>query len=309
MWEKYFILNITDYDLEKKIYVTVKKNSPEISASISPSETTFGNNFTLKFSGAKTDDKLYVIVDDLDFVDLPLTNGTLDDIIWGLDVGDHRIKLVYDNGVGFNGTDFYSNTFFVTVKKAPTPAKIKLTLKSIPVYKYAEKALLQATLKINGKAVKSKTIKFKFNGKTYKAKTNSKGIAKVTIKKSVLKKLKVGKKITYQASYGKKTVKKTVKVKKEAPKTTLTLKKANVKKSAKNALLQAILKKGKSALKSKTVKFKFNGKTYKAKTNSKGIAKVTIKKSVLKKLKVGKKITYQASYGKITVKKTVKVIK
>ena len=41
----------------------------------------------------------------------------------------------------------------------------------------------------------------------------------------------------------------------------------------------------------------------------KGVAKVTIKKKVLKKLKVGKKVKYQASYGKIVAKKTVKVKK
>ena len=70
---------------------------------------------------------------------------------------------------------------------------------------------MTATLK-NKKAIKNKLVTFKFNGKTYKAKTNSKGIAKVTIKKSVLNKLKVGKKITYQATYLKDTVKKTVKV-------------------------------------------------------------------------------------------------
>ena len=46
-----------------------------------------------------------------------------------------------------------------------------------------------------------------------------------------------------------------------------------------------------------------------AKPDKKGVAGVTIKKSVLKKLKLGKKVKYQASYGKTTVKKTVKVKK
>lgn len=89
----------------------------------------------------------------------------------------------------------------------------------------------------------------------------------------------------------------------------LTLKKVKVKKSAKKLVLTAKLTKGKSLIKGKTITFKFNGKTYKAKTNKKGIAKVTIKKSVLKKLKVGKKVKYQAKYGKLTVKKTAKVKK
>ena len=89
----------------------------------------------------------------------------------------------------------------------------------------------------------------------------------------------------------------------------LTLKKVNVKKSAKKLVLTAKLTKGKSLIKGKKITFKFNGKTYKAKTNKKGIAKVTIKKNVLKKLKVGKKIKYQAKYGKLTVKRTAKVKK
>ena len=90
-----------------------------------------------------------------------------------------------------------------------------LTLKSVTVKKSAKKLVLTATLgKINKKYLKNKKITFKFNGKKYTAKTDKKGVAKVTIKSDVLKKLKVGKKVTYQATYSKDTVKKTVKIKK-----------------------------------------------------------------------------------------------
>ena len=90
-----------------------------------------------------------------------------------------------------------------------------LKFKSVTVKKSAKKLVLTATLgKVNKKYLKNKKITFKFNGKKYTAKTNKKGVAKVTIKSSVLKKLKLGKKVTYQATYSKDTVKKTVKIKK-----------------------------------------------------------------------------------------------
>lgn len=84
-----------------------------------------------------------------------------------------------------------------------------VSLKTVKVKKSAKKLVLTATLKkVNGKYLKSKKVTFKFNGKKYTAKTNKNGVAKVTVKKAVLKKLKVGKKIIYQATYGKDTVKK-----------------------------------------------------------------------------------------------------
>ena len=86
----------------------------------------------------------------------------------------------------------------------------------------------------------------------------------------------------------------------------LTLKKVKVKKSAKKLTLTAKLAK---KLKNKKITFKFNGKTYQAKTNKMGVAKVTIKKSALKKLKAGKKVTYSATYIDDTIKRTVKVKK
>ena len=119
-----------------------------------------------------------------------------------------KIKIKIDQVPGtYKVTATYRNakvTSKIVVKQV-------LTLKSVKVKRSAKKLVLSATLK-NKKVIKGKTVTFKFNGKTYKTKTNSKGIAKVTIKSSVLKKLKVGKKITYQATYLKDTVKKTVKV-------------------------------------------------------------------------------------------------
>lgn len=88
-----------------------------------------------------------------------------------------------------------------------------LTLKKVKIKRSAKKLILQATLKINGKVAKGKRIIFKFKGKTYNAKTNKKGVAKVTIKKKVLRKLKAGKKVTYTAKYSKKPSKKLLKLK------------------------------------------------------------------------------------------------
>jgi hypothetical protein len=82
---------------------------------------------------------------------------------------------------------------------------VKQILKSKSVSAKKSKNLkFTATLKwSNGKALVGKKIVFKFRGKKYVAKTNKKGVATIKIKKSVLKKLKVGKKykisITYNA--------------------------------------------------------------------------------------------------------------
>ncbi len=90
-----------------------------------------------------------------------------------------------------------------------------LSLKKVKVKKSAKKIVLKATLKkVNGKYLKYKKITFKFNGKKFKAKTSKKGVAKVVIKQNTIKKLKIGKKIKYQATYLKDTVKYSVKVKK-----------------------------------------------------------------------------------------------
>ena len=75
--------------------------------------------------------------------------------------------------------------------------------------------MIKAKLKkSNGKAIAGKKLKLKFKGKTYTAKTNKKGIAKFTVKKNVIKKLKKGKKYSYTVSYSTNKVKGKVKIKK-----------------------------------------------------------------------------------------------
>jgi len=91
---------------------------------------------------------------------------------------------------------------------------LKLVKKTVKVKK-GKKLKLKATLKwSNGKPIKGKKIVFKFKGKKYSAKTNSKGLAKVTIKSKVTKKLKPGKKYKYSATYITNIVKGKVKAKK-----------------------------------------------------------------------------------------------
>ena len=184
----------------------------------------------------------------------------------------------------------------VTVKQVLTTSKVT-------VKKTAKNIVLKAALKINGKAVKEKTVIFTFKGKTYKAKTNAKGIAEVKIAKSVLLKLKNNKNYQAKVTYLKDTIKTTVKA---LDVVILKASKVTVKKAAKKLTLKATLKINGKAAKGKKIKFHFNGKTYKAKTNKKGIAKKVLKRNVIKKLKKGKTYKVKVTYLKHTIKTTVK---
>ena len=85
----------------------------------------------------------------------------------------------------------------------------KFTLNKIATLKKSKNSVtLKATLgKANGKYLAKKLITFKFHTKTYKVYTDSKGVAKVTIKKAVYKNYPKNKWVAYQATYFGKTIK------------------------------------------------------------------------------------------------------
>lgn len=139
-------------------------------------------------------------------------------------------------------------------------------------------------------------VTFKVNGKTYTGVTDAKGYASFRVN------LKPG---TYKVttSYG--GVTKTNKI---TVKSIVKAKNIKVKKTAKKLKIKVTLKKvnGKY-LKGKKITLKIKGKKLTAKTNKKGVATFKVKKSILKKLKKGKKYTYRVTYLKDSVKKTIRV--
>jgi hypothetical protein len=164
---------------------------------------------------------------------------------------------------------------------------------------YSAGTKYKSTVYDNGKAAGNTKVTFLINGKVFKTvTTNAKGVAtiKITQKPGTYK-------ITTKALDKSVTYKLTVKH-------ILNLKKVNVKRSAKKLVITAGLAKinGKY-LKGKKITLKFNGKKYIAKTNKKGVVKFTINKKMLKKLKAGKKVKYQATYLKDTVSYFVKIKK
>ena len=135
-----------------------------------------------------------------------------------------------------------------------------------------------------GNVASGETINIIINGKSYTVKTDKNGVASVG-----LNKFKVGK---YTVAVNYKGFKVSNKI---TVKSTLSAKNKSVKKGKTVKFSAKLVNVNGKPLKAKKVTFKIKGKTYKVKTNKKGIA--TLK---LKKLKPGK-YTVRTSYGNVKI--------
>ena len=196
--------NVEGYKNSQELSVDVLNNSELFSVKV-PSEISFGEPLKVKGYGQNMSYIYgYIDIDDEEYAgELKFMSGYASEVFYGLKVGKHAVRVWFDNGISY-----FSKTFDVVVKKS----NMSLTLEKVNVKKSASKLKITANLKINGKAAKYKEVTFKFNKKTFKVKTNKKGIATLSIAKKHYKNLKVGKKVSYFVSYGKFTAVRTVKV-------------------------------------------------------------------------------------------------
>ena len=193
--------------------------------------------------------------------------------------------------------DLYTDDENIACLKAYTVADDSYIINNqdISVDYDGDKYFSVKVLTADGHIVAGASVKFSINGKTTTVKTDKNGISKIKI-------TDVPGKYVVKINYNGKTYANKVTVKQ-----VLTASKVTVKKTAKKFTLKAKLKINGKLVKGKLITFKFNGKTYKVKTNSKGIAQKTLNKKVIKKLKKGKTYTVKVTYLKDTIKTTVKV--
>ena len=187
---------------------------------------------------------------------------------------------------GYLKASWVNNEIFIKID-----SKDKITCKGLTKY-YTQKTSYSVKVSdVSGKVV-GKKVKFTINGKNYYSKTNKNGVATLKLK------LKPGKYTVY-VSYGDAKVKKVITIKKTLITKNISKK---VKKSGKFTV-KVLNSKGKAYSK-QTVKIKFKGKTYKIKTNKKGIAIFMVPKN----LKVGK-YTIKTTYNGLTVSNKIIVKK
>ena len=161
----------------------------------------------------------------------------------------------------------------VTNYQLTTTFKVLSTIKANDVTKvYTDGKKFTATfLNSKGKALANKNVKFRINGKTYTAKTNSNGVASLSMTN-----LNVG---TYKIiSYNTDGLTKsnTVKVVRSTTSKLTTTDYTFYKSETKTIKVTLLNGLGYAPGAGKTVKFTVNGKTYTAKSNSNGVASITL---------------------------------
>ena len=220
---------------------------------------------------------------------LDVNNGTATIKLPALSYGKHNVDVTYPGDDKYNAV---SKNITVNIPKPVINAKNV-------VYRYTYKGPYEVRVLVDGKAVIGQYVTFTFNGKTYKRLTNSKGYALFNVPTVKPKAYKI------TAKYNDISISKKIKIS-----NIIVVKTKKIKKSSKKVKIKVKLKTVKNKyLKSKKLTLKIKGKNIKAKTNKKGIAIFKLKKSIVKKLKVGKRYKVKVSYGKDIITKKIKILR
>ncbi len=199
-------------------------------------------------------------------------------ILSDLDVG------IYDVHVRFNGNEDYAhNSTSGSFVVGQRPSGISYSYAKIYAYPNSEYFIITLMDSVTGNALLNKQVQYKFNnGKVATVKTDANGVVKIKISVSKYGNYAMQVNFLGDEHYKASSISKTIKVYKNSVKFTGATKK--VKKAKSKRTFKITLKTSNNkVLKSKYVYLTINKKTYKVKTNSKGIAAFKIKLPRIKK--------------------------
>ncbi len=240
------------------------------SNTIDVSDSVVANNITKYYKGSTKYTATF-----LDEYGNPLANTTVQIVA----AGQNYSKTTDSNGVVSLDIDLKPGLYAVaatnpvTGYKLTTTFQVLTTITASSITKvYTDARKFTATFyKSTGKVLANKNIKFKINGKTYTVKTNSNGVASLSL--STLKK-GTYKIISYNTDGLTKTNK--VKVVRSTSSELITSAYTFLKSDTKTIKVTLHNGLGYAPGAGKTVKFTINGKTYSAKTNSNGVASLKL---------------------------------
>jgi predicted outer membrane repeat protein len=213
---------------------------------------------------------------------------------------------IYTAKINFTGTETYmasSTSTTVTISK-DSP---KLTASAVTTTYNVAKNLVITLKDSTGKALSGVEVIAKIGSTTKKAKTDQNGQAKINVAKLLPKTYTAQISFAGDANYNAASTTAKVTVKKATPKLTAKAKTFKFEDKTKKYTISLKDNKGK-ALKNKKITLKVKGKTYTAKTNSKGVATFKLNK-LTKKGKFNAAITYAGDkyYNKISKKAKITV--
>ena len=190
----------------------------------------------------------------------------------------NELEGIIDLDLTYAGSDKYYRTTLgsdLQMGDAQTQTSIQASALSVNAIN-AKSTKYTFTLKDSaGKAIEGKSVSIAFNGKIYTGTSDNNGVVSFSIPTATAGKYAVTLAFTGDSAYKGSVAVSTIKIVKQATK--LTVAKKTFKKSA-TKKVTAVLKDSKGkVLKNKKVTLKVNGKTYTAKTNSKGVATFTLK--------------------------------
>ena len=199
--------------------------------------------------------------------------------------------------------------FNVKDSNIPISPVTKLSSSKLTTYPLSGKYISAKLVDSKNKPITGQKVTFKFNGKTYTAKTNSKGIAKVKVsletKKTYIVTIKYSGNDDYKAS----KVTSKILVKTGSKKSKIKASNMKIKKNKKKAFKLKLTNNAGKALKNQKIVVKVNGKSSIIKTNKKGIAKINVKFKKVKKFKINMKFLGDSNFKAVSQTKVITVYK